>query len=487
MAERMIPDQSVRAEREQRGDGLCSPLASRVGDTKVGWKNRDGARPSVARVGVGTRRVETPTSKAVEEKRSFSRLESRRGKRAQRAARPKLHIDDGCMGGGGDYPNPQMTIIDPYSYIDTKFNDQSSFDIKRENVFKYGVLIGQMGPRHRTDFPYGDSAFMLSRENDYHKLNKQHMKNLLTRNIASSTFAEEDWDGDGMVNIVDIDPFIKNEKWALLMAGVDNPDEGEGVWGFDDYELIKADLYETYDILIDNGWEDGGEIDHIRILSELGKYPLLDPFVDDDSTLSNINDEFKCLINNVDKNDIIFIYIRGHMGIKDDKTFFAPSDYYQSKDRLFSTDVNSKLNDIQQDNEKIVLVAEGCFSGDFVTKCKHDNRLILSSTSRKYGSISTNYLFGRYNTDDHFGTLDNEWGAQANADLLQYDGNNNRHISIEEAHILNADHLLKDEVSHIDDDDNLIIQNPYMDDQIVGDIYLSMESAIWGYWFQENL
>jgi len=102
VAERMIPDQSVRAEREQRGDGLCSPLASRAGDTKVGWKKRDGARPSVARVGVGTRRVETPISKAVEEKRSFSRLESRRGKQPKAAARPKLHIDDGCMGGGGD-------------------------------------------------------------------------------------------------------------------------------------------------------------------------------------------------------------------------------------------------------------------------------------------------------------------------------------------------------------------------------------------------
>ena len=156
MAERMIPDQSVRAEREQRGDGLCSPLASRAGDTLVGREElRAGARPGEAWVGEGSRREESPTSKAPGAKR---RVESRRGKRAQRAARPKLHIDDGCMGGGGSigyfeksYTTERNNLYDNTGIdgtIDQNDPGNHGLDLSRHGLFYYSVMAAYPTEAH---------------------------------------------------------------------------------------------------------------------------------------------------------------------------------------------------------------------------------------------------------------------------------------------------------------------------------------------------
>jgi len=84
-------------------------------------------------------RVESPTSKAPVAKR---KVESMRDKGAKRTADRKLHIDDGCMGGGGSVRfDQEMTETEWNDYYITNFlilpNCQLS---NRQHIFHYCIM-----------------------------------------------------------------------------------------------------------------------------------------------------------------------------------------------------------------------------------------------------------------------------------------------------------------------------------------------------------
>ncbi len=104
-------------------------------------------------------RVESPTSKAPGAER---KVESMRDKRAKRAASGKLHIDDGCMGGGegiectehlyydpneywslkdgtGDWDTPRRKDGSNNDFYDYKF-DSNYFDPDRKGIFHYCII-----------------------------------------------------------------------------------------------------------------------------------------------------------------------------------------------------------------------------------------------------------------------------------------------------------------------------------------------------------
>jgi len=97
------------------------------------------------------KRGASATSKAPEVKR---KVESMRDKGAKRAASGKLHIDDGCMGGGEDisFKNELTEDMEDYLYNNQGYDGTGSFGFKpgRAGIFHYCIIACYNDGSHDT-------------------------------------------------------------------------------------------------------------------------------------------------------------------------------------------------------------------------------------------------------------------------------------------------------------------------------------------------
>ena len=428
-----------------------------------------------------------------------------------------LHIDDGCMGGGGDEIST-CTITNEWDNANLYHAHDRTLSSKRVGEFYHCMIIDEFPLRHRTDLPHIhvlldssikiDDVFVLASKNKYHTLNDKEMGELLIKNIAALTYPDEDWDDDDMKNVVDIEPFIHNGRWALLVCG--NADESGSKKDRLDF---KEDVRDMYEILYNNGWTDHDRIMAIaKTTGDLDCYNYIDTdwtfdsdgidtdgdddtsqkkddnnheWVDEEYSLDD--DGIRDAINDIDRqmkdHDIVYMYFRDH-GAKTDADFgvsFVPEQNSATFDLFHDDELRRQLDQIQEagdaPNSFIVVVMRMCFAGGIIDDCKGENRMILTSQDNSHSS------YGRYNiddwmngkkgrTDDKVDWCDFDWEGR-NGDQI---GNNNGYISIEEAHIIGYNYVTQyyspDNVAGWGIDFKEAYQTPWMDDQIPGEIYL---------------
>ncbi len=157
----------------------------------------------------------------------------------------KLPTDDGCLGGGEDDitvgNSKSLTRIEAHDIynINNKSDDPVHIQKERRGIFKYCLITEKMDVRYRDELPMKDysndkwDGFALALKNKYMTLTAHQLAGRFIKNIAAAFAPDEDWDNDNLTNVVDIDPFTHNERWALLVCG--NADErgSDGMYNYD--------------------------------------------------------------------------------------------------------------------------------------------------------------------------------------------------------------------------------------------------------------
>ncbi|MHC1575842.1 MAG: hypothetical protein ACXQTE_00665 [Methanosarcinaceae archaeon] len=353
----------------------------------------------------------------------------------------------------------------------------------RENVFKYCFIADKL-IFDRVEFEFIDNeAFALSFSNKYQDLTEGQITQRLVKNIAAVAFDSFDIDGDGMTSDADIEPLIYNNRWALLAANIQKESEEE----------FKYSIQQHYELMINNGWK----ADNIRALAQediVKKYNYVDTdwtvdsdgngdYKDDDDAewidakpnFNEIEAGMHWLVANAEAHDIVLIVLIDHglpAFVVAGETGFG-TDSPTTLERYFPSDLNVHLMDLNKD-AYLIGEFDMCWSGGWVEDCSGHNRLMVSSQNEDLPSYTIAYrlyeiLSGALRKDS------TKWWHLKTADEI---GDNNGEISVEEAHRL-ATFYCRAHYQGNDyyiwkpwNGDPNIIQEPQINDQIPGEIYI---------------
>ena len=170
------------------------------------------------------------TSKALAKQQLKSRVESMRDKGAQRAASWKLHIDDGCMGGGTEVRDEEKTSIEE---IDGDNNDiydikwGNGWDKNNDKVLNPDEITQLSGNRFDVK-RWGVFHYCLFANEAYHPSDKKTHLGIAEGSDPNSFYQDDLIIGDGditknigtIVNIMGWPYFLVTGEWVAGCEGI---------------------------------------------------------------------------------------------------------------------------------------------------------------------------------------------------------------------------------------------------------------------------